>query len=286
MWTLSVNGVDFYHIVNWFIIYSFLGWVWETLYVSLKEGEYVNRGFVNGPFCTIYGCGAISVYLILKPLEQNTLFLFLGGIVVATVLEYITAVLMESIFHTSWWDYSDKKFNFQGRICLGASIGWGFFTVLLFRVLHPAAEKLVGLYPVYAGKIGVCVIMVIYVCDFCYSASAAFRLKERIPLWEQQLEKKQVEIMFKVNARLNALDLPKGVSFENMKDRMGDVEFIRVMNEKRQAIAEDISSELKSYKKNLTAKIGDNTRRFFKAYPHLNRGYRLRHENDKKHKRS
>ena len=123
MWNLTIAGVDLYHIVSWFIIYSFFGWVWETSYVSLKEGEYINRGFINGPFCTIYGAGAISVYLILKPVEQNLLLLFLGGIIVATVLEYFTAVLMESIFHTSWWNYSDKKFNFQGRICLGASLG-------------------------------------------------------------------------------------------------------------------------------------------------------------------
>ncbi len=125
MWELTINGVDLYHILNWFFIYSFFGWVWETFYVSIKHGEFINRGFVSGPLCTIYGFGAISVYLILKPAEGNLLFLFLGGIVVATLLEYITAVLMESIFHTSWWDYSDNKFNFQGRICLGASLGWG-----------------------------------------------------------------------------------------------------------------------------------------------------------------
>ena len=91
MWSLTINGTDLYHILNWFFIYSFLGWVWETFYVSTKHGEFVNRGFVSGPFCTIYGFGAISVYLILKPAENHVLLLFLGGIVVATVLEYITA---------------------------------------------------------------------------------------------------------------------------------------------------------------------------------------------------
>ena len=285
MWSMTVNGTDVYHIINWFFIYSFLGWVWETLYVSLKEGEYVNRGFINGPLCTIYGWGAVSVYLILRPLEGNLLLLFLGGSAVATLLEYITAVLMESIFHTSWWDYSDKKFNFQGRICLGASVGWGFFTVVLFRVLHPAVERLVDLYPVLAGEISICVISVLYFCDFCYSAYSAFHLKERIPLWEQQLEKKQVELMLKVNAKMNSLNLPD-VSLETMRERLEDIEFIRSMNEKRQSIRDDIAAELKSYRKSLSEKAGHNTRRFFRAYPNLNRGYRLRHKNDKKHKRS
>ena len=92
--------------------------------------------------------------------------------------------------------------------------------------------------------------------------------------------------MMKVNDKLNSLDLPRGVSFDNMKDRMEDLEFVRSMNERRQAILEDISAELKAYRKNLTARIEHNTKRFFRAYPHLNRGYRLRHKKDKKHKRS
>lgn len=281
MWELTINGIDFYHIINWFFIYSFLGWVWETFYVSVKRGELVNRGFVSGPFCTIYGFGAIFVYLILKPVEQSLLFLFLGGIVVATLLEYITAVLMESIFHTSWWDYSDKKFNFQGRICLGASLGWGIFTVGLFRVLHPVVEELVRFYPVYVGKAGVCVIAVGYLCDFCRSASAAFHLKDRIPFWEQELEKKQVELMLKLNARLDALELPRGVSLDSVREKIEDVEVLRTLSQKRLALQKELAEEIGSYRKALVAKTKGNTRRFLKAYPHLNRGYRMRHEKDK-----
>lgn len=285
MWNLTIAGVDLYHIVNWFIIYSFFGWVWETSYVSLKEGEYINRGFINGPFCTIYGAGAISVYLILKPVEQNLLLLFLGGIIVATVLEYFTAVLMESIFHTSWWDYNDKKFNFQGRICLGASLGWGFFTVGLFRILHPVVEDIVAMYPIYIGEIGICAFGAGYLVDFCYSASAAFHLRERIPLLEQELEKKQVELMLKVNQRMNSLEFSKGLPLEVLKEKMEDSELLSIMDQKRRAMAQEFAGELKAYRNSLISKIGHryNTRRFMKAYPHLNRGYRLHHEKENKH---
>lgn len=285
MWNLTIAGVDLYHIVSWFIIYSFFGWVWETSYVSLKEGEYINRGFINGPFCTIYGAGAISVYLILKPVEQNLLLLFLGGIIVATVLEYFTAVLMESIFHTSWWDYSDKKFNFQGRICLGASLGWGFFTVGLFRILHPVVEDIVAMYPIYIGEIGICVFGAGYFVDFCYSVSAAFHLRERIPLLEQELEKKQVELMLKVNQRMNSLEFSKGLPLEVLKEKMEDSELLSIMDQKRRAMAQEFAGELKAYRNSLISKIGHryNTRRFMKAYPHLNRGYRLHHEKENKH---
>lgn len=282
MWDLAINGVDFYHIANWFYIYSFLGWLWETCYVSVRKGKLINRGFINGPLCTIYGCGALAVYLILLPVSGDLLLLFVGGVVVATALEYVTAALMENIFHTSWWDYSDKKFNFQGRICLGVSLGWGVLTVLLFRVLHPLVEKLVALYPVYVGKISVCVIATGYLCDFCRSASAAFHLKERIPYWEQDLEKKRVELMLRLNVKLESLELPKGASPELLREKLEDSEALRILSEKRLAFQKEFTEELRAYRKTLVNRTKGNTRRFLKAYPHLNRGYRMRHKKDKK----
>lgn len=282
MWDFTINGIDLYHMINWFIIYSFLGWIWETFYVSIKQGEFINRGFISGPFCTIYGCGAIAVYTILKPAEGNLFILFFGGIVVATLLEYFTAVLMESIFHTSWWDYSDKKFNFQGRICLGASLGWGVFTVILFRVLHPVVEDLVSLYPVYVGKIGSCVFGAGYLVDFCRSASAAFHLRERLPQWEHELEKKQVELMLKLNARFENLEFARGASIESIRERMEDAEVLNALSEKRIAIQKELMGELAAFRKSLVARTKGNTRRFLKAYPHLNRGYRIHHKKNKK----
>lgn len=282
MWDFTINGIDLYHMINWFIIYSFFGWVWETFYVSIKQGEFINRGFISGPFCTIYGCGAIAVYTILKPAEGNLFILFFGGIVVATLLEYFTAVLMESIFHTSWWDYSDKKFNFQGRICLGASLGWGVFTVILFRVLHPVVEDLVSLYPVYVGKIGSCVFGAGYLVDFCRSASAAFHLRERLPQWEHELEKKQVELMLKLNARFENLEFARGASIESIRERLEDAEVLNALSEKRISIQKELMGELAAFRKSLVARTKGNTRRFLKAYPHLNRGYRIHHEKNKK----
>lgn len=287
MWDLTIRGVDFYHLINWFFIYSFLGWLWETCYVSAKKGELVNRGFINGPFCTIYGFGALSVYLILKPISGNLLWLFLGGIVVATLLEYVTAVLMESIFHTSWWDYSDKKFNFQGRICLGASLGWGFFTILLFEILHPGVEKVVTLYSVTAGKIGICLLSAGYAVDFCFSAAAAFHLHERIPAWEQALDQMQGELLLKVRERMSALERAKGLSLdgvkEGMKERLEDVELLRELEEKRAVMMDELSVEMQKRKEAMASKLGHNVRRFVKSYPNLNRGYRI-HEEKRRNK--
>lgn len=285
MWDLTICGVDFYHIINWFFIYSFFGWVWETGYVSVKNGKYVNRGFINGPLCTIYGFGAVSVYLILKPVSDNLLFLFLGGIVVATTLEYVTAVLMESIFHTSWWDYSDQKFNFQGRICLGASLGWGFFSVALFKVLHPLVETIVTLYPVYVGEIMVCVISVGYVIDFCYSAAAAFHVHERITVLEQTLEQAREELLVKMQERLrNSMSVPVESTIENMRERLKDVEFLKEMEEKRTALMAELNAELELRRHAAASRLDHNMKRFMKSYPNLNRGYKLRRKRHEERK--
>lgn len=275
MWNLTVCGIDFYHLMNWLIIYSFFGWVWETCYVSVKSGKFVNRGFINGPLCTIYGFGAVSVYVILRPFSDNLLYLYLGGVVVATALEYVTAVLMESIFHTSWWDYSDNKFNFQGRICLGASLGWGAFTVILFKVLHPLVESIVILYPVYVGEIGICVIGVGYVVDFAFSAAAAFRIHEKLPVIEAAMEQAKGEMLVKMHEKIASVGFAKEATLESVKERLGDVEVLKEMEQKRAAITAEISAELQKRKEAMAAKVGHNMQRFVKAYPNLNRGYKL-----------
>lgn len=275
MWNLTVCGIDFYHLMNWLIIYSFFGWVWETCYVSVKSGKFVNRGFINGPLCTIYGFGAVSVYVILRPFSDNLLYLYLGGVVVATALEYVTAVLMESIFHTSWWDYSDNKFNFQGRICLGASLGWGAFTVILFKVLHPLVESIVILYPVYVGEIGICVIGVGYVVDFAFSAAAAFRIHEKLPVIEAAMEQAKGEMLVKMHEKIASVGFAKEATLESVKERLGDVDVLKEMEQKRAAITAEISAELQKRKEAMAAKVGHNMQRFVKAYPNLNRGYKL-----------
>lgn len=176
----EILGVDVYHILSWFIVYSFLGWVWESCYVSAKNRKWVNRGFVSGPFVTLYGVGAVLVYVILRPLAGRPVELYFAGTAVTTVLEYVTGVLMESIFHTNWWDYSKKKFNFQGKICLGSSVAWGFFVLLLFYVLHPGVAKLVDFVPRKIGILLVYLWLAYYVVDFSFSAAAAFDLRGKM----------------------------------------------------------------------------------------------------------
>lgn len=282
MWNITIHGIDFYRIISWLYIYSFLGWVWETSYVSFKSGKYVNRGFVNGPFCTIYGFGAVFIYMILNPVSGNLLALFLGGMVVATMLEYFTAVLMETIFHTTWWDYSDKKLNFQGRICLGASLGWGAFSVIFFRILHPVVEDFVSLYSRFVGEIAICAITVVYAVDFCYSAASAFHLHEKVSVLEGGIEALQGELMIRLNRRMDIWMQKKGLSMDSVRERLEDVELLRELERMKNSIKTELSRELDTRKAALMSKLDHNLRRYLKSYPNLNRGYKIRKNRKKK----
>ena len=228
MWNIQIAGVDIYHIVNWFYIYSFLGWLWESSYVSIKEKKLVNRGFVGGPVCTIYGFGAVIVYLILKPIAGNVLLLYICGVIVPTILEYVTAVLMEALFHTSWWDYSKNKFNFQGRICLGASLGWGAFSVILFYVFQPFVDWIVSLYSVATGEVMVRVATLVYAVDFGMSYMNAMQIGEKLrnmdavmdELYEYIQNTKLYESTEELKERLAHYRLPEYVP--ELKQRLED----------------------------------------------------------------
>lgn len=126
-----------------FYFYCFLGWVWETCYVSACQGKWVNRGFMRGPFLPIYGSGAIIVLIFTLPVRENAIAVFWIGMISATVLEYITGVVMEKLFHVRYWDYSNQKFNLNGHICLTSSLAWGIFSVLLTLYGHRPIENMV-----------------------------------------------------------------------------------------------------------------------------------------------
>ena len=123
--------------VLFFFLYSFLGWIWESSFVSIREHRWVNRGFLHGPLLPIYGFGAVSILLFTLPVAQNPLLIFLMGMTGATLLEYITGYAMERMFHVRYWDYSMYRWNLNGYICLPASLCWGVFSLVMVKLIHP-----------------------------------------------------------------------------------------------------------------------------------------------------
>ena len=127
-----------YHLLWIFFIYAFLGWCTEVSYAALKTGRFVNRGFLNGAVCPVYGFGVVIVLWVLEPLRGNLLLLFLGSVALTSLLEWLTGFVLERLFHQRWWDYSQEPFNLGGYICLRFSIAWGLACLFVVKLLHPS----------------------------------------------------------------------------------------------------------------------------------------------------
>ena len=141
----------------------------------------------------------MTIYLLLRPFEKNLALLYLGGVITATALEYVTGWIMETVFHTRWWDYSNKKFNLHGYISLASSLLWGAFSILLFKLLQPFVSWITSLYPQSIGEVILAVVSVLYGIDFGISAYTAFGLSKTFGKVEDMLEEL---ISYMENSRL------------------------------------------------------------------------------------
>lgn len=127
-----------------FFCYSFLGWCCECIYCSIPAKKFINRGFLEGPYCPIYGVGALLVIYLLLPYKTHPITLFVIGTLLVTTLEYITSWLMEIMFHTRWWDYSNYRFNIHGRVCLLNAILFGIMVLVVCYGIHPVILNLIS----------------------------------------------------------------------------------------------------------------------------------------------
>lgn len=143
MWSWEVFGTDIYHLIAAFIIYSITGWLVESIYMSFCNRKLTNRGFGRGPFCPIYGFGGVLGYLILHPLSNHLVGLYLAGAVLATTFEYLVGRLMLKLFGEVWWDYNDKPCNYKGIICLESTVAWGFYAIIIITFLHSRILRLI-----------------------------------------------------------------------------------------------------------------------------------------------
>ncbi|MCR5329034.1 MAG: putative ABC transporter permease [Saccharofermentans sp.] len=127
-----------------FFIYSFVGWVVEVVYYGLTEGKFINRGFLAGPLCPVYGLGFYAAIWLFEPFRNNFFIIFFGMASACTLVELIAGVILYHTFHMRWWDYSDYKFNFRGYICLRFFVYWGIAASLGIYVLHPTVKWLIA----------------------------------------------------------------------------------------------------------------------------------------------
>lgn len=171
------------HILDWllwFFLYSFVGWAWETALFTVQERRFVNRGFLNGPFCPIYGFGALLLLLLLENNVSNIFSLFFIAVILTTSLEYLTAVLLENLFHAKWWDYTMFPLNYKGRISVISSAVFGIFAVLQIRFIHPFVKSLTGRVPENMKSIILLLVIIYIFIDFTLTIRHVFVMNGRL----------------------------------------------------------------------------------------------------------
>lgn len=192
-WESAMFGISWYRLLWYFLIFSFLGWVIEVIYHAVKMGKIINRGFLNGPVCPVYGFGMDTVLVIGSAVSQigssagtsavETMpfwELFLFGVAFATLVELIAGWLLDVLFHARWWDYSQLPLNFHGYICLEFSLIWGLAIVLVVREIYPLVKSSVSSSPGTAGWIVMAVLYALLFTDLAVTVSCIVGFNKRI----------------------------------------------------------------------------------------------------------
>ena len=246
-----------YYLFQCFFIYAFLGWCTEVAFAAFKEHRFVNRGFLNGPICPVYGFGVVAVIHFLTPLRSNLLLLYLGSAILVTAIEWLTGFILEKVFHNKWWDYSNMPLNLNGYVCLLFSLIWGVFCVFIVDVFHPLIDTLLSHIPFLVGIILVCILVIAGLADLYVTASGILKLK--------RLEKMQAI----------------ADELHQISDKLGESIYKRTITamEKQEAISDtfaDVSDEVKeriallrgSYLENVKA-TSHMQKRIMKAFPKM-----------------
>ncbi len=186
-----------FDLLTYFVIYSCAGWIMESIYRSVSEKKLINTGFLKGPYCPIYGIGAIIIYVFLSRFKGNILLLFVMSCIILSIWEYIVGFILEKAFHTKYWDYSDHKFNIKGRICLLNSLYWGILAVIFIHFICPfVSEKIQAIDSIYLTIViyFILVIMLIDAITTIINIKSLQKTLEKIEKLNLQIKDKLEEI--------------------------------------------------------------------------------------------
>ena len=168
----------FIDIILLFFIFSFIGWLVEVLEGLINKRGFINRGFLVGPICPIYGVCCLMMLLFLYNYSNDYIILFILAMIICTVIEYITSFILEKIFNTRWWDYSDHKIHLNGRVCLETMIMFGFSGIILIKLVNPLCTKLLAIIPSNIKLIITIVLIVSLLVDLFFSIKVINYLKK------------------------------------------------------------------------------------------------------------
>lgn len=164
----------------YFMFYSILGWIMEVVVKLITKKKLINRGFLIGPYCPIYGFGGIIIILLIGNNKEDIFSIFLKSMAICSILEYFTSLIMEKIFKVRWWDYSNNKFNINGRICLETMVPFGLLAVAVTYIIQPIVEKLVGSLSINTSILIALVLFVIFIIDNIISSYILLKIRGTI----------------------------------------------------------------------------------------------------------
>ncbi len=221
-----------YSVWEWlllFYFYCFFGWCFESTYVSLRTGHWVNRGFMRAPFLPLYGSGAIIMLVVSRPFADNIFLTYIAGVIGATLLELFTGMMMEYLFKIKYWDYSNQRFHYKGHICLSSSIAWGFLTIFMTRVIHTPVEGLILGLPELVKDTAALVITVVLTWDFALSFKAAMDLRDvLIKLEEARADMEALQERFRTlmehaSEQVQRAIEERGMQLEELREQISEM---------------------------------------------------------------
>lgn len=283
--------MDIYFAVLYFFVYSFLGWCTEVAFAACKEHRFVNRGFLNGPFCPIYGFGVSLVIVFLTSYRSNLVFLYIASVILVTLLEGLTGWAMDKIFHNKWWDYSDMPLNIGGYVCLIFSLIWGAACVAIMNLIHPLIHKGLTFLPHTLGIVLIILLGILLIADTCVTASAIFKFNRQLEHMEKiaaelhELSEQLGENIYSTTVRVMeaADDIQEKTqdAVEELHDlRQNRAKIVRVkaqkameeIYERRQDTVENVREHIEDLKRRyseLNQSTGKVTKRLLCAFPSL-----------------
>jgi HD-GYP domain-containing protein (c-di-GMP phosphodiesterase class II) len=238
---------DIYQYIWVFFIYAFIGWCVEVVFHAMSEGKFLNRGFLNGPICPIYGFGVLTVVLCLSPVKDNVLLLFFGSFLLSSALEFITGFVLERFFNDKWWDYSKEPLNICGYVCIRFSLAWGLACLLVVNNIYPLTMKLIILIPQSLGFVLLGILTLLILSDTTVTLIETLKLRRKL-VFLDNTEKSIRKVSDSI-----------GEAITN-----GTLNAVEIFEEGKQALEQQTSR----------IKIGLNAvqTRILRAYPHLRHG--------------
>ena len=235
-------------ILTYFLVYSILGWIMESIVRSISEKKLINTGFLKGPYCPIYGIGAINMFSFLESFKNSVIVLFIISFIVLTLWEYLVGVLLEKTFHTKYWDYSDQKFNIQGRVCLTNSICWGVLGVVFVKYIHPFMQGLIAKIDPRIVSFIITIVSIVFIVDLISTVIKVKNIKTTL----EKVEELNKEIKAKLKEIKN-ISINKEIKKTKNKDNL-----------------QDIIEKLKKKRNRTILHLYKNVYRLKKAFPAIN----------------